>query len=262
VDKELRYLDATDDIDLISLSPALAEAVAMAVAAGDAAPTFCLRRQRPYVLLGPQDLRLPHVEDGARWLEAEGYPVRVRVGGGAAVLLDGDCLSFFAAIPSRGIGDVDRNFQELTRHVRLALERLGAPVAFGRAPGSFCEGPQDLVTMAGRKIAGVSQALRRGYALVSGMLLATQDPARSTALLQEFYRRSGSDRILRPSAVTSLREELGRGISVAQLRDAIVEAAVDIGWDGSARELLAAEREHAEELLERRRFRGAASGTY
>ncbi len=254
----MRYLDATENPELISLSPSLAESVAMAVAADEAPPTFCLRRQRAHVLLGPQDLRLPRVADGAAWLEAQGYPVRVRVGGGAAVVLDEGCLSFFTAIPSQGIGHVDRNFRDLTRHVRLALERLGAPTEFGRAPGSFCEGPQDLVTRAGRKIAGVSQALRRGYALVSGMVLVDQDPARSTALLQEFYRRSGSDRILRASAVTSLCAELGREISLAQLRNAIVQAAAEIGWDAAPRPLLPAEKEYAQDLVLRRRFQGSA----
>ncbi len=249
----MRLLDATRTERLVELSPALAEAVASAVAAGEAAPTFGLRCQRPYVLLGPQDLRLPGVAAGAAWLEARGLPVHVRVGGGAAVLLDGGCLSFFAAIPSRDVGRIDENFRSLTQPVRAAFEALGAPVRFGRAEGSFCEGPQDLVTGGGRKVAGVSQALRRGYALVSGMLIIRQDPVATTALLQEFYRRSGSDRELRAGAVTSLQEELGREVPLSEVHDAILRALSQLGW-GRLRTISRREEAHAASLLAARRF--------
>ncbi|MDA8343997.1 MAG: lipoate--protein ligase family protein [Thermaerobacter sp.] len=250
----MRFLDATQDDALLRLSPSLAEAVATAVAAGESPPTFGLRRQRPYVLLGPQDLRLPRIAEGAAWLEAQGLPVHQRVGGGAAVLLDDGCLSFFAAIPTQDISRLDDNFRTLTLPVRSALQKLGVSVEFGRAPGSFCEGPQDLVSGGGRKIAGVSQALRRGYALVSGMLLVRQDPVATTALLQEFYRRSGSGRQLRASAVTSLEAELGREVPLAELRPAIVRAAGEVGWDTDLGEIQPFELAQAKTLLALRRF--------
>ncbi len=256
----MRFLDATREEQLLHLSPALAEAIATSVAAHAAPPTYGLRRQRPYVLLGPQDLRLPRTEAGVAWLQAQGLPVYVRVGGGAAVLLDEGCLSFFAAIPTRDLGSVDENFRALTAPVRTALARLTVPVRFGRAPGSFCEGPQDLVSQGGRKIAGVSQALRRGYSLVSGMLLVRQDPVATTALLQEFYRRAGSGRELRASAVTSLAQELGRAPSLEEVRQAIVEAAGELGWDKEPSMPSPQEAAGAEELLGRRRFLSAAHG--
>jgi len=250
----LRFIDATEEPRLRRLSPTLAEAVGVAVASGRAPETFCLRTNRPYVLLGPQDMRLPHPERGVAWLETQGLPAYVRVGGGSAVLLDDGCLSFFAAIRCRDIGRVDRNFHELTRPVRSALSALGAPVGFGRAPGSYCEGPQDLVTKGGRKLLGVAQAMRRGYALVSGMLLLTQDPSTTTALLQEFYRRAGSDRVLRAEAVTSLEIELGRSVDRAEVKAAILREAGRLGWAIESAPLAEWEEEIGEAMLERRRF--------
>ena len=252
----MRFIDATLDPGLRRLSPALAETAGRAVAAGEAPETFCLRTNRPYVLLGPQDLRLPHPEQGVAWLEAQGLPVYVRVGGGAAVLLDEGCLSFFAAVPCRDLGRLDANFRDLTRPVRRALAALGMPVRFGRAPGSYCEGSQDLVTGGGRKLLGVAQALRRGYALVSGMLMLSQDPELTTAVLQEFYRLAGSARVLRPEAVTSLTLELGRDLPLEVAAGEIVRQAALLGWDAVPSPLTDYELRVGEELLVERRFPG------
>lgn len=250
----MRFIDATGDPLLWRLSPTLAETVALAVAEGRAPKTFCLRMNTPYVLLGPQDLRLPHPEEGVAWLESRGLPVYVRVGGGAAVLLDEGCLSFFGAVPCRDITRLDANFRDLTRPVRHALAALGVPVRFGRAPGSYCEGPQDLVTTGGRKLLGVAQALRQGYALVSGMLLVTQDPVPTTAVLQEFYRRAGSDRILRPEAVTSLAAELGGAVDLQVVKQEIQRQVALVGWSGVPSPLTAWERQSGEEMLGMRRY--------
>lgn len=250
-----RFIDAFRDPSLLDLSPALAEMLGE-TAAATAEPQFCLRRQTAYVLLGPQDMRLPDLPGGVAWLESRGFPIYRRVGGGSAVLLDGDCLSFAAAIPCRDIGRLDRNFTDLTVPVRAALADLGAAAHFGRAEGSYCEGPQDLVDGNGRKIAGVSQALRRGYALVSGMILVRQDPAATTALLQGFYAAAGSTRRLRASAVTSLARILGRDVRTAEVYDAVGAA---LGRQGVWREgsLSAQERARAGELLAERRLRSA-----
>lgn len=250
----MRFIDATSDPQLRQLSPTLAETVGVAVAAGRAPETFCLRTNRPYVLLGPQDLRLPRVEQGAAWLEGQGLPVYVRVGGGAAVLLDEGCLSFFGAVPCRDIGRLDANFRELTLPVRQACAALGAPVRFGRAPGSYCEGPQDLITAEGRKLLGVAQALRQGYALVSGMLLRTQDPVATTTLLQEFYRRSGSDRVLKAEMVTSLAREVGRAVSQERVVAEIVRQAASLGWDSEPTPLTSWEMDLGEQTLNARRY--------
>jgi lipoate-protein ligase A len=252
----LRFIDATLDPGLRRLSPALAETAAEAVAAGEAPETFCLRVSRPYVLLGPQDLRLPHPEQGVAWLASQGLPAYVRVGGGAAVLLDEGCLSFFAAVPCRDIGRLDRNFRDLTQPVRQALAQLGLHVRFGRAPGSYCEGPQDLVTRGGRKLLGVAQAMRHGYAIVSGMLLLSQDPWLTTEVLQEFYRRSGSDRVLRADAVTSADIELGRSLPMETAKAAIMHQASALGWDAVPSPLTVYEVEVGERLLTARRFPG------
>jgi len=202
------FLDATTDPGLLDASPGLAEwAGHQAAMSGE--PHFVLRRQRPYFLLGPGDRRLPDLPSATRWATAEGIPVFRRIGGGSLVYLDEGCLSFAHAIPCRDMAMSAGNFRQLTRPVLEGLRALGVEASFGRVAGSYCEGPWDLVA-GKRKIAGTAQAIRDGFALVSGMLLVTQDGADATRRVNDFYERAKGGRPFDPGAVTSLHA-LSRG---------------------------------------------------
>ncbi len=196
------HLSAQAPPEHLSLSPVLAETVAR-WSADRQSSAVVIRHQKPYVLLGPKDRRLPHLDDAVTWLNSQGYPVFMRIGGGSAVLLDQECLSFAVSEPCRDFTVWESNFKRMAQGVIDGLRSLGIPAEFGRAVGSYCEGPYDLVA-GQKKIAGIAQAIRGGFALVSGMLLIRQDPQSTTRLLQEFYVRAGSDLQLNPDAVTAL----------------------------------------------------------
>jgi len=195
-------------------------------AGGEHLPILALvRRQRPYALLGPRDHRLPDLAAGVRYLVAQGLPVYRRTGGGSLVLLDEGCVSFALSVPCRDLTHVARHVTELSEPVRRALDTLGVHTTVGRAEGSYCEGASDLVTEDGRKVAGMAQAVRDGYAMVSGVLLVAQDPAWATAQVAAFEAAAGGDPShLRAEAVTSLREAAGRGISTEAAMDVLVDA--------------------------------------
>lgn len=210
--------DASDE--LWELSPTIAEAAATAVGQGQSPPTVVMRRQRPYALLGPKDRRLPSLAAGVAVLREAGLPVYERIAGGTAVILDEGCVSFAVAKPCRDFTLIRRNFEEMTVGVRLALKRLGIESEFGAAPGSFCEGPYDLVSD-GRKIAGIAQAMRQGFALVSGMLIVSQDPVPVTELLNRFYEAAGGVPDLIPDNVVTLSGLLGRSVSLEEVEEAL-----------------------------------------
>lgn len=213
-------LPANAPWDQMRLSPVLAEVVAR-TSALDQENAVLIRHQVPYVLLGPQDRRLPALESGIAWLTERGLPVFMRIGGGSAVLLDETCLSFAVTRPCRDFTAWELNFREMSQGVVDGLRHLGIDAGFGRAEGSYCEGPYDLVA-GGQKIAGIAQAIRGGFALVSGMLLVRQDPVMTTELLQHFYRIAGSTIQLRPDAVTSLNVLDGQqDLTVDHVRDAL-----------------------------------------
>lgn len=181
----------------IGLSPTMAEAMVASRAAPAACehrPTLALvRRQRPYALLGPRDLRLPRPKAGVEFLVRRGLPVYRRLGGGSLVVLDEDCLSFALAWPCRNPAHAGQSARALAPPVLAALSALGVQARMGAAVGSYCAGPSDLVVGAGdgRKVAGMALALRGGWALVSGMLLVRQNPAYVTGLIAGFEAAAG-----------------------------------------------------------------------
>ncbi|MFO7245825.1 MAG: lipoate--protein ligase family protein [Thermaerobacter sp.] len=246
-----------DDRDpfLLDASPVLAETIGEAVARGDAPPTLLLRWQHPHVLLGPADGRLPHLDRAAAWLESvHGLPAYMRISGGSAVLLDETTLSFAVAVPCRDLTRLHDNYQTLLLGLFDALAGLGVAARFGEAPGSYCPGPYDLVLGDGRKIAGVAQALRRGFAEVGGMLLLGQDPVKAVRILEGFYEQAGGPRRFDPASVTSLSAVLGRPVDRREAAEAIIAAyAARVRLEPG--ELTAAERARARALLEVRRVR-------
>lgn len=219
MDRRLVILGEKDD--LLGFSPVIAETLAVSAAEGHGA-VLLLRRQRPYVLLGPQDRRLPDLKKGLAFWQKEGIPVFDRVTGGSAVFLDSTCLSFGVAEPCRDIASLQRNYSQMGEGILTALRSLGLDASFGAARGSYCEGPYDVVT-GGQKIAGVAQAIRGGYALLSGMILVRQDPIATTQRLNQFYRASGKDADLKGEAVTNLCLALDRDVTVDEVEEAVIQ---------------------------------------
>lgn len=244
-------IDGQASPELLELSPVVAEAVAHAVGAGEASPTVIIRRQAPYALLGPQDARLPQLEQGLAVLQAAGLPVYERIAGGTAVILDEGCLSFAVTRPCRDLTSIHRNFRELSAGVIEAIKDLGAEADFGAAPGSFCEGDYDLV-VGGMKVAGIAQALRRGFTLVSGMLLVNQDPVPVTEVLNRFYSAAGGAANLIPDNVINLSQLLGRPLTMEEAEAALYKGfARVLGLEEAT--LSPAEISHARALLHGRR---------
>lgn len=234
-----------------ALGPTLAESVALTVGAGGS-QALILNENEPHVLLGPRDRRLPGIGAGITWLQARGLLVLERIGGGSAVLLDEGCLTFGVAIACKDLTRARDNFTELTQGLLRALTSMGIAARFGATEGAFCDGPYD-VKVEGRKVCGIAQAIRRGFALVSGMILVSQDPVASTQLLTGFYARAGAAPALRPGAVTSLTRELGRPVCVAEVVAAMVRGYGEIAEIVPSRPS-PAEWERAARLLAERRI--------
>src|SRR5690606_1434414 len=161
------------------------------------------------------------------------------------------------ARPCRDLTLLHQNYRELAHGAIRALQLLGLPAQFGRAPGSYCEGPYDIV-VEGVKIAGVAQAIRRGFTLVSGMILVDQDPAAATELLNRFYRQAGVERHLRPEAVTNLHRLLNRPVSLQAVEEAL-RRGFEESFDLQEEPVRAAEWAVARDLLPQRRLAAPAS---
>ncbi|MDA8205891.1 MAG: lipoate--protein ligase family protein [Thermaerobacter sp.] len=255
-DARFVHLSQYAPLEHLRLSPVLAETVAR-WSADRQSSAVVIRHQKPYILLGPKDRRLPKLDSAVAWLNELGYPVFMRIGGGSAVLLDEDCLSFAVSQPCRDFTVWEANFRSMAQGVIDGLRNIDIDAGFGRAVGSYCEGPYDLVAN-GRKIAGIAQAIRGGFALVSGMLLIRQDPQKTTQLLQQFYIRAGSDLVLDPEAVTALMRLPG----MHDLTVEAVESALKQGFAGHYRlkqePLSEEEIQLAQQLMQERELHVAA----
>ena len=217
----LIHLGAGAPDSALRLSPVLTETAAVSAAERDML-TVVIRRHRPYILLGPSDRRLPGLDRIRDWAEARGLPAFIRIGGGSLVWQDAGTISFGVARKSRDLTALERNFRELGEGVLRAFRHLGLEnVVYGRAAGSYCEGPWDMV-VDGVKIAGVAQAIRGGFALVSGMILVNQDPVETTRIIEELYELGGSPRRLRAEAVTNLERLLGHPIGLEEVERALL----------------------------------------
>lgn len=211
----------------LAVSPVLAETMV-----ADGAPRECdhrparalIRRQRPYALLGRRDGRLARLDEGLAFLARRGLPAYMRVGGGSLVILDEDCVSFALAWPCRNPGHAGATMRAMAIPVIGALSALAIDARMGRASGSYCEGPSDLVAADGRKIAGMALSLRDGWALVSGMLLVRQDPRYATGIVAGFEAVSGGDRTFRWQAVTHLEAVRGAPLGGEAAADALETA--------------------------------------
>ncbi len=248
----LLTIPAAGASEWLDLSPVSAETMGRSVAMGQAPPTVLIRHQKPYVLLGPKDNRLPDLPRGLGYLRSLNLPVFDRLGGGSAVLLDHDCVSFAVARPCRDLSMVTRNYDELTVGVRLALRALGLKPTFGTAVGSYCEGPNDLL-VDGLKVAGIAQAIRGGVALVSGMILVRQDPEYATGVINRFYDAAGGRPDRQAAVVTSVERLLGRSVDPQEVAEHLRRGFAEV-FDLRPDQFTPFEEERARSLLKVRRL--------
>lgn len=217
-----RYIDALGDTAAAAYTEVLAETAAP-WSARTGRPLLLLRTQKPYILIGPRDARMPGLSRALAWARSRSLPVYERIAGGSAVVLDEGCLSFAYIEPCRDMTAIQSNYRRMAAGVARALQNMGVAADFGEAPGSYCPGPYDLMAE-GVKIAGVAQALRRGVAYVGGMVLVNQDPGRAIDILEQFYALAGDPRKYSVGSTGSISGLLGRRVTLAEVAGHIEKA--------------------------------------
>ncbi|MBU9714882.1 lipoate--protein ligase family protein [Evansella tamaricis] len=145
------------------------------------------------VVLGIQDQRLPHVEDGIQFLRNAGYTVMVRNSGGLAVVLDEEILNISIILRDNKQLSIDSGYGHMVSMVRNILEAfdsdLSANIIDGEIKESYCPGRYDL-SLFGKKFAGVSQRRLRGGVAVQIYLAVNGSGSNRAALVQQFYEHA------------------------------------------------------------------------
>src|SRR5690606_20629705 len=192
------------------------------VGSGKSAPTVRTWVHDDTVVLGIQDHRLPHIDEGMGVLKAHGFTPIVRNSGGLAVVLDAGVLNISLVLSEKDNAiDIPAGYELMLELVKELFPE--ADIEAYEIVGSYCPGSYDL-SIGGRKFAGISQRrIRRGIA-VQVYLCVEGSGSERAEIIREFYEAGlqGEDTKftypeIKPETMASLSELLGRTITVQEV---------------------------------------------
>lgn len=141
------------------------------------------------VVLGIQDHRLPHIEEGMALLRQAGYEPIVRNSGGLAVVLDPGILNISLVFGETEPTSIDTAFSYMVELVKRILPEVENEVEAYEIVGSYCPGTFDL-SIGGRKFAGISQRRMQNGIAVQIYLCIEGSGSERAALIRDFYTTS------------------------------------------------------------------------
>ncbi|WP_235063451.1 lipoate--protein ligase family protein [Candidatus Halobonum tyrrellensis] len=208
---------ATRDADL------KATAAVLAAAAGTGVPALRVWAPGRQLAFGRRDATEPGYERAKRAARERGFPPVERSVGGRAVAYAGTTLAFAHAVPlADPRSGLDDRYTAAVDTLVDALAGVGADVAAGEPPDSFCPGAHSVRAVGGGKVAGVAQRVRRGAALVAGCVVVAERAALRDVLVP-VYGALGVP--LDPDSVDSVADA-GGPRKPERVRDAIERAFV------------------------------------
>lgn len=137
------------------------------------------------VVLGIQDHRLPHIEDGKELLRARGFEPIVRNSGGLAVVLDTGVLNISIVFKDDKT-EIDTAFNYMVDLVRALFPEVAEQIEAYEIVGSYCPGTFDL-SIGGQKFAGISQRRMQGGIAVQIYLCIEGSGSARAELIRNFY---------------------------------------------------------------------------
>jgi lipoate-protein ligase A len=148
-------------------------------------PAFRAWTPHRQVAFGRRDASAPGYDDARQAAERHGFPAVQRSVGGRAVAYTGGTVAFACTVPVPDLRTgLDERYDDAVDGVCRALARLGVDAEPGEPPDSFC--PGDHSVQAEGKVAGIAQRIRRGAALVAGVVVVADDEA-IRAVLSDVY---------------------------------------------------------------------------
>lgn len=173
------------------------------------------------VILGIQDVRLPHLKEGLQYLESEGLRYIVRTSGGLAVYLDEGVLNLTLVFPEKEKGiDIDSGYEAMYKFVQEMFADLTDEIEAGEIVGSYCPGSYDL-SINKKKFAGISQRRVKKGVAVQIYLCVTGSGSKRAEIIRNFYEKSIQQEEtkatypdVKPEVMASLNELLGTNLTI------------------------------------------------
>ncbi|MGM9985888.1 MAG: biotin/lipoate A/B protein ligase family protein [Bacillaceae bacterium] len=185
----------------------------------------------PTIVLGIQDTRLPHLQDGISFLREHGYDVIVRNSGGLAVVLDDGILNLSLLFKEQeGTISINEGYDTMYALIKEALKDFHVDIQAYEIKGSYCPGSYDL-SIDGKKFAGISQRRIRGGIAVQIYLCVNGSGANRATLIKNFYEQSKKDSPTRydvpaiePNVMASLTELLNKELTIVDMQLLLLQA--------------------------------------
>lgn len=175
------------------------------------------------VVLGIQDHRLPHIQEGMELLKEQGFEPIVRNSGGLAVVLDPGVLNISIVLSEKEDKiDINTGYDVMVELIKRLFPKAADKIEAYEIVGSYCPGSYDL-SIGGKKFAGISQRrLRQGIAVQIYLCIEGSGVARAK-LVRDFYQISlqGEETKfkypdIQPEVMASLSELLDDSLTVQQ----------------------------------------------
>ncbi|MFJ8263141.1 biotin/lipoate A/B protein ligase family protein [Rummeliibacillus sp. NPDC094406] len=175
------------------------------------------------VVLGIQDHRLPHIQEGMELLTKRGFAPIVRNSGGLAVVLDPGVLNISIVLSERENKiDINAGYDIMVELIKRLFPQAADKIEAYEIVGSYCPGSYDL-SIDGKKFAGISQRrLRQGIAVQIYLCIEGSGVERAE-LIRDFYKVSlqGEETkfkypVIHPEVMASLCELLDEQLTVQQ----------------------------------------------
>ncbi|MFC5775719.1 lipoate--protein ligase family protein [Ectobacillus antri] len=203
---------------------AMDDTLCTVVGSGDSPATMRSWVHHETIVLGIQDTRLPHLQEGIALLKERGYRVIVRNSGGLAVVLDEGVLNVSLILrESEKSIDINLGYDAMYGLIQHMLRDFPAVIEAKEIVGSYCPGSYDL-SINNQKFAGISQRRIRGGIAVQIYLCADGSGSDRARTIRDFYDIALQNEETKftfptiiPETMASLSELLGQHITVQNL---------------------------------------------
>lgn len=174
------------------------------------------------IVLGIQDHRLPHIEEGMEVLRRAGYEPIVRNSGGLAVVLDPGILNISIVFGETEPTSIDLAFSYMVELVKAIFPEVANNIEAYEIIGSYCPGTYDL-SIGGRKFAGISQRRMQNGIAVQIYLCMEGSGSERAALIRDFYSASLQGEktkfqypVVVPEVMASMQELVSTDLTVTE----------------------------------------------
>ncbi|MGV3032695.1 lipoate--protein ligase family protein [Staphylococcus chromogenes] len=188
------------------------------------------------VILGIHDSRLPHLDEGIRFLtDTKGYNAIVRNSGGLGVVLDQGILNISLMFKGKTDTSIDEAFSVMYLLISKMFENENETIETFEITHSYCPGKFDL-SIRNKKFAGISQRRVRGGIAVQIYLCVEGSGSERAQLMKDFYTHALQGKTTKftypdiyPSHMASLQELFQSDLTVQEVMFKLLYAIKDLG---------------------------------